>query len=162
MLSLGSSPDHFGDALSGEAGFRLASQLSIASACSHRKMSSAAATILGFVLLCLFAPRHAVAQFDITGSWAARNHEFLPATGGPVDFTGIPLDDEGRIRGLELFRVAARHGGTSVPGMAGLLDFLWAGVALRRLRRNRFMVVSIGLRGEYMEERLEVREADSQ
>ena len=66
----------------------------------HRKMSSSAATILGLALVCLFAPRPALAQFDFTGSWAARNHEFLTGDGLPVDFTGIPLNDEGRLRAL--------------------------------------------------------------
>jgi len=42
----------------------------------------------------------AAAQVEITGSWAARNHEFLTGDGLPVDFTGIPLNDEGRIRAL--------------------------------------------------------------
>ncbi len=37
---------------------------------------------------------------EITGSWAARNHEFLTGDGLPVDFTGIPLNEEGRIRAL--------------------------------------------------------------
>jgi hypothetical protein len=42
----------------------------------------------------------AAAQFELTGSWAARNHEFLSGDGLPVDFTGIPLNEEGRIRAL--------------------------------------------------------------
>jgi hypothetical protein len=37
---------------------------------------------------------------EITGSWAARNHEFLSGDGLPVDYTGIPLNEEGRIRAL--------------------------------------------------------------
>jgi hypothetical protein len=37
---------------------------------------------------------------EITGSWAARNHEFLTGDGLPIDFTGIPLSEEGRIRAL--------------------------------------------------------------
>jgi hypothetical protein len=37
---------------------------------------------------------------EITGSWAARNHEFLTGDGLPVDFTGVPLNEEGRIRAL--------------------------------------------------------------
>ena len=37
---------------------------------------------------------------EITGSWAARNHEVLAGDGLPVDFTGIPLNEEGRIRAL--------------------------------------------------------------
>jgi hypothetical protein len=37
---------------------------------------------------------------EITGSWVPRNHEFLTGDGLPVDFTGIPLNEEGRIRAL--------------------------------------------------------------
>lgn len=55
---------------------------------------------LAGVVLCLLACRTAAAQMEITGSWAARNHEFLTGDGLPVDFTGIPLTEEGRIRAL--------------------------------------------------------------
>ncbi len=64
----------------------------------HRPMTASAAFFLAF--LGLFACRSASAQFDITGSWAARNHEFLSGDGLPVDFTGIPLNEEGRTRAL--------------------------------------------------------------
>lgn len=56
--------------------------------------------MLAAALLCVCASRTASAQFEITGSWAARNHEFLSGDGLPVDFTGIPLNEEGRIRAL--------------------------------------------------------------
>lgn len=65
----------------------------------HCKVNSSA-TILAAALLCVFASRTASAQFEITGSWAARNHEILSGDGLPVDFTGIPLNEEGRIRAL--------------------------------------------------------------
>jgi hypothetical protein len=52
------------------------------------------------VVLCLAACQTAAAHMEITGSWAARNHEFLTGDGLPVDFTGIPLNEEGRIRAL--------------------------------------------------------------
>jgi hypothetical protein len=52
------------------------------------------------VFLCALACGTAAAQFELTGSWAARNHEFLSGDGLPVDFTGIPLNEEGRIRAL--------------------------------------------------------------
>jgi hypothetical protein len=42
----------------------------------------------------------AYAQFELAGSWAARNHEFLSGDGLPVDYTGIPLNDEGRTKSL--------------------------------------------------------------
>jgi len=52
------------------------------------------------VLLCLAFAAPAFAQVELAGSWAARNHEFLAGDGLPVDFTGIPLNEEGRIRAL--------------------------------------------------------------
>jgi hypothetical protein len=52
------------------------------------------------VALCLFVCRIAAAQSEITGSWVPRNNEVLSGDGLPVDFTGIPLNEEGRIRAL--------------------------------------------------------------
>lgn len=66
----------------------------------RRPITRSAATLLAAASLCLFACRTAAAQFEITGSWAARNHEFLSGDGLPVDFAGIPLNEEGRIRAL--------------------------------------------------------------
>jgi hypothetical protein len=66
----------------------------------YRKMSNSTAAKLAAVLLCLLACGTAAAQMEITGSWAARNHEFLTGDGLPIDFAGIPLTDEGRIRAL--------------------------------------------------------------
>jgi hypothetical protein len=66
----------------------------------HRKMSRSSVTACAAVLLGLFVCRIAAGQVELTGSWAARNHEFLTGDGLPVDFTGIPLNDEGRIRAL--------------------------------------------------------------
>jgi len=65
----------------------------------HCKVNRSGTTLVA-ALLCAFASRTALAQFEITGSWAARNHEVLSGDGLPVDFTGIPLNDEGRIRAL--------------------------------------------------------------
>ena len=62
----------------------------------NRKMSTTGLLACLFLLAC----GTAAAQVEITGSWAARNHEFLTGDGLPVDFTGIPLNDEGRIRAL--------------------------------------------------------------
>jgi hypothetical protein len=56
--------------------------------------------IAGTLLLCMLPYRTAAAQTELTGSWAARNHEFLAGDGLPVDFTGIPLNEEGRTRAL--------------------------------------------------------------
>ena len=66
----------------------------------HLKMISSIAKTLAAAFLCLLACGTAVAQVEITGSWAARNHEFLTGDGLPVDFTGLPLNDEARIRAL--------------------------------------------------------------
>lgn len=54
------------------------------------------------LLLVVWAPatRAAFAQVELAGSWAARNHEFLSGDGEPVDFTGIPLNEEGRAKAL--------------------------------------------------------------
>jgi len=65
-------------------------------------------TVLRFRLLLalvvtLLACRSASAQVDLVGSWAAINHEDALERGpGPyaVDFTGIPLNDEGRAKAL--------------------------------------------------------------
>jgi hypothetical protein len=62
----------------------------------RRKIGVSAA----LAILCLSVCRIAAAQAEITGSWAARNHEVLTGDGLPVDFTGIPLNEEGRIRAL--------------------------------------------------------------
>src|SRR5919197_782521 len=57
----------------------------------------------GLVVLMLVATaasRPAYAQVELAGSWAARNHEFLSGDGIPVDYTGIPLNEEGRTKAL--------------------------------------------------------------
>jgi hypothetical protein len=66
----------------------------------YRKMNRSTATVLATVLLCLVACRNAAAQMEITGSWVPRTNELLTGDGLPVDFTGIPLSEEGRIRAL--------------------------------------------------------------
>jgi len=54
------------------------------------------------VLLLLGAPgaRDAFAQAELTGSWAARNTEDISRDSYPVDYVGLPLNDEGRTRAL--------------------------------------------------------------
>src|SRR5262245_4357684 len=52
------------------------------------------------LLLGLLTGRNAFAQLDLAGSWAARNHEFLSGDGLPVDYTGMPLNDEARAKAL--------------------------------------------------------------
>jgi hypothetical protein len=66
----------------------------------HRPMIRFVAALLAAIALCVMTCRTAEAQAEITGSWAARNHEVLAGDGLPVDFTGIPLNEEGRIRAL--------------------------------------------------------------
>lgn len=63
--------------------------------CDGRKL------ILMVLLVGLATP--AFAQVDLAGSWAAPRHEDIPerAPGPhPVDFTGLPLNQEGRARAL--------------------------------------------------------------
>ena len=55
------------------------------------------------VLAVLLAPpgaHPASAQVELAGSWAARNHENLSGDGLPVDYTGLPLNEEGRTKAL--------------------------------------------------------------
>jgi hypothetical protein len=55
------------------------------------------------VVLVLAIAAPAAAQTELAGSWAARNHEDgLERGGGPyaVDYTGLPLNDEGRAKAL--------------------------------------------------------------
>jgi hypothetical protein len=66
----------------------------------YRKMTRVNATLVAAVFLCPLLCRTAAAQAEITGSWAARNHEDIAGDGLPVDFTGIPLNEEARIRAL--------------------------------------------------------------
>jgi hypothetical protein len=66
----------------------------------HRPMIRFVPALLAAIALCVMTCRTAEAQAEITGSWAARNHEVLAGDGLPVDFTGIPLNEEGRIRAL--------------------------------------------------------------
>jgi hypothetical protein len=67
----------------------------------HRKMRRSTATLLTTITaMGLLACQTVSAQMEIAGSWAARSHEFLSGDGVPVDFTGIPLNEEGRARAL--------------------------------------------------------------
>ena len=54
------------------------------------------------VALLLFGPsiHTAWAQAELAGSWAPRNTEDISRDSYPVDFIGLPLNDEGRIRAL--------------------------------------------------------------
>jgi hypothetical protein len=58
-------------------------------------------TVLALSLL-LWAPvnRSALAQAELVGSWAARNTEDISRDSYPVDYLGLPLNDEGRTRAL--------------------------------------------------------------
>ncbi|HUI76928.1 MAG TPA: hypothetical protein VLY24_03405 [Bryobacteraceae bacterium] len=66
----------------------------------HRKVSRSTTPLLAAAVLCLLACETAGAQTELTGSWVPRTNEFLTGDGLPVDFTGIPLNEEGRIRAL--------------------------------------------------------------
>jgi len=52
--------------------------------------------------LMLWSPvnRAAFAEFDLVGSWAARNTEDISRDSYPVDYLGLPLNEEGRTRAL--------------------------------------------------------------
>jgi hypothetical protein len=54
------------------------------------------------VLLLLAAPlnRSAFAQTELVGTWAPRNTEDVSRDSYPVDYLGLPLNDEGRLRAL--------------------------------------------------------------
>lgn len=56
--------------------------------------------LLAVPLLWLISAGPAMAQVELAGSWAARNFEDLAGDGMPVDYTGIPLNDEGRTKAL--------------------------------------------------------------
>ena len=57
------------------------------------------ATVLALLAVwALAAPAHA--QPDLAGSWVGRGNEFTTGLGLPVDFTGMPLNEEGRLRAL--------------------------------------------------------------
>jgi hypothetical protein len=60
-------------------------------------------TLAVLVWLAVVTSGPALAQGDLSGSWAARNHEdLLERMGGPyaVDYTGLPLNAEGKARAL--------------------------------------------------------------
>jgi hypothetical protein len=68
---------------------------------SQRTAPSRASRIaIVLIALCLCSGTAAFAQVELAGSWAARNNEFLTGDGFPVDYTGMPLNDEGRTKGL--------------------------------------------------------------
>jgi hypothetical protein len=52
-----------------------------------------------FLILCAFSSR-SFAQTELVGSWAAVGQEDLAGDGLPVDYTGMPLNDEARTRAL--------------------------------------------------------------
>jgi hypothetical protein len=57
-------------------------------------------TIAAVLLMLAWPTRAAYAQFDLVGSWAARNTEDISRDSYPVDYVGLPLNDEGRTRAL--------------------------------------------------------------
>ena len=52
------------------------------------------------LLLLLSAPPSLFAQAELAGTWAARNTEDISRDSCPVDYVGLPLNDEGRTRAL--------------------------------------------------------------
>jgi hypothetical protein len=63
-------------------------------------MTCRPALTIVLVLVCWALPGAAHAQFELAGSWAARNHEDTSGAALPVDYTGIPLNEEGKIKAL--------------------------------------------------------------
>lgn len=61
-------------------------------------------TVAGAVCLLVLMSAPASAQIDLTGSWASRMYEDWPERGPGrdiVDYTGLPLTDEARAKGLK-------------------------------------------------------------
>jgi hypothetical protein len=52
------------------------------------------------LMLATWSAPAAFAQAELVGSWAARNTEDISRDSYPVDYLGLPLNDEGRIRAL--------------------------------------------------------------
>ncbi len=52
------------------------------------------------LLMLALGVRPASAQIDLAGSWGATNNEDLAGDSVPVDYTGVPLNQEGRLRAL--------------------------------------------------------------
>ena len=52
------------------------------------------------LLLVLSAGANVFAQTEIVGTWAPRNTEDVSRDSYPVDYLGLPLNDEGRLRAL--------------------------------------------------------------
>jgi hypothetical protein len=65
-----------------------------------RDVMTLRAALVSLFLLSSPATLPAFAQVELAGSWAARNTEALSGDVIPVDYTGLPLNDEGRIRAL--------------------------------------------------------------
>ena len=66
-------------------------------------MTMSASRLLAVVVLAVLATTPAFAQVELAGTWVARNHEDALERGpGPyaVDYTGLPLNEEGRARAL--------------------------------------------------------------
>jgi hypothetical protein len=57
-------------------------------------------TLLSIALLAGPMAQRAFAQSEIVGSWAARNTEDISRDSYPVDYLGLPLNEEGRTRAL--------------------------------------------------------------
>jgi len=68
-----------------------------------RRFAYAESAAIGAVSLLLLCPAPARAQVDISGQWAARQHEDAPERGGGpsmVEFEGLPINEANRRHGL--------------------------------------------------------------
>ena len=66
----------------------------------HHNLVSVRAAAAAIVLVTALGGRPAFAQAELTGSWGATNNEDLSGDSLPVDYTGLALTDEARVRAL--------------------------------------------------------------
>ena len=64
------------------------------------RLTPRALRVLGALLLLLLTAGRAAAQFDFAGSWAPIGTEDVQNDSVPVDYLGLALTDEARVRAL--------------------------------------------------------------
>ena len=74
------------------------------------------------IVLIVCGAEPALAQVDLEGGWAARQHEDAPERGGGPDvgeYQGLPINDANRLRARQLERVAVDGARASVHSASG-------------------------------------------
>lgn len=66
----------------------------------HKQLVALRRVVLLAAFAAAFGVRSADAQVEITGSWGATNNEDLSGDSLPVDYSGLALTEEGRVRAL--------------------------------------------------------------